>query len=95
MTWRGDARLRVNLFPGDSVEVSQILRNDAYGRGRLKKSVYEVLQVFPHFVLCRSVKGGYRECFTWHQLYEGRVIDREELERKAYFGSFPLAVIES
>ena len=74
--------MKANLFPGDSIEVSQILKNDVQSRGRMKKSVYEVLQVFSHFVLCRKIRGGYRECFTWHQLYEGRVIGLEELGRR-------------
>ena len=60
-------------------DLALALLND---RGRMKKSVYEVLQVFSHFVLCRKIRGGYRECFTWHQLYEGRVIGLEELGRR-------------
>ncbi len=69
------------IIPG---EIIQILHRDWHGQqgegARWEK--YEVLQVFPHQVLCRNVKGGYQECFTWYQLYEGRVIDRAELIRR-------------
>ena len=70
-----------DIIPRNTVE---ILHQDWHGRwgGIARREKYEILQVLPHYVLCRSVKGGYRECFTWHQLYEGRVIDLEELERR-------------
>lgn len=74
--------MKINIHPGDSLEISQVLQNDVSSRGRMKKSVYEVLQVLPYFVLCRKIPGGYRECFTWHQLYEGRVIDWEKFMGK-------------
>lgn len=70
--------MKINIHPGDRLEVSQILQHDIHGQGRIRKSVYEVLQVFPHFVLCKKVKGGYRECFTWHQLYVSGVLERPE-----------------
>lgn len=57
-----------NIKPGDRFELSHISQNDVHGRGRLVKAKYEVLQVFPHFVLCRKLHGGYRECFDWHQM---------------------------
>ncbi len=53
---------------GDVIEISQRLQNDVRGEGKIEKKKYEVLQVFPHFVLCRKIKGGYKECFTWHQM---------------------------
>lgn len=62
--------IKNKLRPGDVIEISDRLQNDV---GKVLKMKYEVLQVFPHFVLCRKIKGDYRECFTWHQMkMEGR-----------------------
>lgn len=67
-------KVKINICPGDKLEISQISRNGEHGQMITRKSVYEVLQVFPCFVLCRKIRGGYRECFGWHQLREAREI---------------------
>ena len=66
--------MKVNIHPGDRFEISEAIPNSMRGKGALRKSIFEVLQVFPHFVLCRKIRGGYRECFGWHQLREARKI---------------------
>lgn len=48
--------MKINIHPGDRLEVSQILQHDIHGQGRIRKSVYEVLQVFPYFVPCKKVE---------------------------------------
>lgn len=56
------------LKHGDVIEVSRKLHNDMHGTWKVIWEKYEVLKVYPHFVLCRKARGGYRECFTWYQL---------------------------
>ena len=65
--------MKNNVKPGDVIEMAYRLKNDINGVGKMIRIKYGVLQVYSHFALCRKVKGGYRECFTWHQLREGRV----------------------
>lgn len=64
--------MKINIKLGDRFEISRVLQNDMHRRGKLVRAVYEVLQVYPHFVLCRKILGGYRECFGWHQMRAAR-----------------------
>ena len=64
--------MKINIGPRDKFELSRALPSDGSGGRRIVKARSEALKVYPYFVLCRKVRGGYRECFGWHQLREAR-----------------------
>lgn len=70
----------IDIMPGDKMEILQRDWHGQQGEG-VRWERYEVLQIFPHHVLCRNVRGGYRECFTRYQLRRGKRTERAERMR--------------
>ena len=70
-----DAKIKVS--PGDMIEMPGSQINDMRRPGRRVNESYKVLEVYPCFVLCQKIWGGYRECFTWRQLRAGQLKERD------------------
>lgn len=54
-----------------SVIVVEVMNDNNVISGEM----YQIEQFYPAFILCRHLKGGYRECFSPHELYQSGVIN--------------------
>ena len=46
--------------------------------GNIERVSYEIECFEKHYVLCKKLSGGYRECILPHDLLLGSVIDKEQ-----------------
>lgn len=56
---------------GQIVDVGSVIVVDVmHDNNVVTGEQYQIEQFYPSFVLCRHIKGGYRESFSPHELYK-------------------------
>lgn len=56
---------------GQNVEVGSVIVVDVVNDNNVViEEQYQIEQFYPSFILCRCIRGGYRETFSPHELYK-------------------------